>query len=249
MTDAPSSNDESRPARPAGLWFRLARVGGVDICIDPLVVALLAWIFLAHEAESTLGARLALFGIVLGSVFLHEAGHAFMARRRGLKVSGIFLHLVPFAYLERGTPRDQLSVALAGPAVNLGLAGVLLCLPGVAATFPWLELEGWLDDPLWMALGINLLMGIVNLVPALPMDGGRALRAGLLLVMAPARAYARAARVGTFVGSLLFLLAVVFGRWPDSAMLALLGLFFCVVAWREARSGQHERRKERASKH
>lgn len=252
MTDAPNLNDEaqpqSAPARPAGLWIRLARVGGIDLFIDPLVVALLAWVFLAHESESSLEARLALLGIVLGSVFLHEAGHAFMARQRGLKVSGIFLHLVPFAYVERGTPRDELRVALAGPAVNLVLAAVLLCLPGVAATFPWLELERWLEEPLFLALGINLLMGLVNLVPALPMDGGRALRAGLLLVMAPARAYARTARVGTFVGSMLFLLAVVLGRWPDSAMLVLLGFFFCVVAWREARRGQQERRQGRAGR-
>jgi Zn-dependent protease len=220
-------------------------VGGVDVYIDLLVLALLAFVFLARDGQESLGARLTLLVIALGSVFLHEAGHAFMARRRGLTVSGIFLHLVPFAYVERGRPADELRVALAGPAVNLVIAAGLFLWPGVGSTFPWLQLDRWLEDPLWTALGINLLMGTLNLLPALPMDGGRALRAGLLMVMAPARAYARTARVGTFVGSAILLVAVVLGSWPESALGAVLGLFVCVVAWREARAGQRERRLER----
>jgi len=248
--DAPSEVTDTEPVpkarKPAGLWLRLLRVAGIPVYVDPLVVALLALIFLSGAGPMGLGARIGMLAIALGSVFLHELGHALTARSRGLSVGGIFLHLVPFAYVERGRPADELRVALAGPAVNLLIAGVLLSMPGVAAGFPWLDLEAWLGDPLWTALGINLLMGIVNLLPALPADGGRALRAALLLRMPPGPAYARTARVGTFVGTGLLIVAAVVRRWPDSGAIGLMGIFLIMVAWREARAGQRERRIERA---
>ena len=53
---------------------------------------------------------------------LHELAHALVAKARGLVVSGVYLHLVPFAYVERGAPKDELTVALAGPALNLVIA-------------------------------------------------------------------------------------------------------------------------------
>jgi len=220
----------------------------VALYVDPLVVALLAFIFLAQPGAGRVAERLALLGIALGSVFLHEVGHACMARRRGLKVSGIFLHLLPFAYVERGSPRDELRVALAGPALSLLIAALLWAVSGGAPGFSWLAPERWLHEPLWTALGINALMGVANLVPALPMDGGRALRAGLLLVMEPARAYARTARVGTFVGCALLLGALLLGHGVPRLWGGLLGVGLCIVAWREARKGQLERRQERATR-
>lgn len=221
-------------------------IGRGGLFIDPLVVALLAYVFLARGDEGGLTLRLGLLGVVLGSVLLHEVGHALMARARGLHVGGIFLHLVPFAYVERGRPADELRVALAGPCVNLVVGGSLLLLFGVGA-FPWLQMDLWVADLRWMAVGLNLLMGLVNLVPALPADGGRALRAFLSMRMPPATAYARAARVGTFVGVALFPVALVLWRWPESGVVAVLGVFVIMVAWREAKAGQHERRAERQS--
>jgi Zn-dependent protease len=231
--------------KPAGVWIRVFRLRGIGVYVEPLVIAVLALVFLGGKETAELGARLAVLGIVLGSVFLHELAHAFMARRRGLAVSGIYLHLVPFAYVERGRPADELRVALAGPAVNLLVAGVLLLLPGVAGEFPWRDLGAWLERPAWTALGVNLLMGVLNLVPALPADGGRALRAFLLQRMPPASAYARTARVGTFVGTGLLVLAIAWRRWPEAAALAVMGAFLIMVAWREARAGQRERRMDR----
>lgn len=241
----PTPTQTAGPRKPRGMWLRVVRLGGIDVYADPLVVALLAMIVVAGGQGLSLGEQALVLAIALVSVFLHEAGHALMARRLGLKVGGIFLHLVPFAYVERGSPRDELRVALAGPAVNLTIAGVLLLVPGVAAGFPWLDPSLWLDEPLRAALAVNLLMGVVNLVPALPVDGGRALRAFLLQRMPPASAYARTARVGTFVGTALLLCAVILRRWPDSAALGAMGAFLILVAWREARAGQRERRLER----
>lgn len=213
--------------------------------VDVLVVGLFALLFLGGTGPAALGPKLLLVGIALASVLLHEFGHAWMARHRGLVVGGIFLHLVPFAYVERGRPADELRVALAGPATNLVIAAALFAVPFVRDGFPWFDMAAWLREPLWTAFGLNLLMGVVNLIPALPADGGRALRAGLMLVMAPATAYSRTARVGTFVGTTLFLWAL--WLWPssDALAVAVLGAFFIMVAWREARAGQLERRRAR----
>jgi Zn-dependent protease len=243
----PATPDATPAAqRPPGLWIRLVPVGRGGLYVDGLVALLLVYLLVDRGIPGGLGSKLGLLGVVLGSVLLHELGHAVMALARGLRVGGIFLHLVPFAYVERGEPADELRVALAGPAVNLVAGGILLAAFGTA-DFPWLRLHLWVLDPLWMAIGLNLLMGCVNLVPALPADGGRALRAFLMMRMAPASAYARTARVGTFVGVALFPVALLVWRWPDSGLLAVLGLFVIMVAWREARAGQRERRLERQS--
>ncbi len=220
------------------MWIRLLKVGGVALYVDLLVVALLAFLVL-----QTGMAHWPILLIVLGSVLLHEVGHALAAHFQGLKVGGIYLHIVPFAYVERGKPHQELIVALAGPATNLLLGVALLA---ASDGFPWLDLEAWLREPHWTATGVNLLMGVVNLMPAVPADGGRALRAFLMMKMAPATAYAYTARVGTFTGVLVLLFALVLWRWPDSAAIAVLGVFLIIVAWREAVQGQRERRAERA---
>lgn len=218
------------------MWIRLLKVGGVALYVDGLVVALLAFLVLVA------GVDWPILVIVLGSVLLHEAGHAAVAAAHKLRVGGIYLHLVPFAYVQRGAPKQELRVALGGPLTNL-LMGVALV--AVAGGFPGWDLEAWMGDPWSTAAGVNLLMGVLNLVPALPADGGRALRALLMMRMPAARAYARTARVGTFVGVLVLLLALVLWSWPDSVTVAALGVFFIVVAWREALAGQRERRRER----
>jgi stage IV sporulation protein FB len=169
-----------------------------------------------------------------------------MARLRGLRVGGIFLHVVPFAYVERGKPADELRTALAGPATNVLIAAALFALPQVRGGFPWLAIERWIQDPLWAAFGINLLMGVLNLLPALPADGGRALRAALMLRMPPADAYAITARTGTFTGAACFFVAVLLWPATDAWAAVVAGVFFVMVAWREARQGQLERRQARA---
>lgn len=233
----------ARPGKPAGMWIPLLPVGGVRVYLDPVIAVVFAYLVFHSTPEHALWVP---GTILLGSVLLHELAHAWMARRRGLAVSGIFLHLVPFAYVERGKPQDELRVALAGPALNLVIAGVLFALPAVHGAFPWLDLHAWFDEPLWAAFAINALMGVFNLVPALPADGGRALRAGLMTKLAPASAYGLTARVGTFVGAGCFFFVLLLWPSSDALILGALGGFFILTAWREARIGQTERARERA---
>ncbi len=225
------------------MWIPLLPSGPLRVYVDPLVVIVFAFLAWHSSPEHRLWIPAT---ILVGSVLLHELAHALVAKQRGLAVSGIYMHLVPFAYVERGEPRDELAVALAGPALNLLVAAGLYAVPAVREAFPWSAPHRWFDDPWHAAFAINALMGIFNLVPALPADGGRALRAGLMTAKPAAVAYTLTAGIGTFVGAACFVL--VLWWWPsmDALVAGALGAFFISTAWREARTGQLERARERA---
>ncbi len=215
-------------------WTRIGEIRGVGVFVDPILLLFLGLIVLGSWGPQDGPARLAFVGILLGSVFLHEMGHAWMARHRGLAVTGVFLHLLPFAYVERGTPRDEVRVALAGPGVSLLVFGLLLASMALTGGVPPLTWEAWTTALLPIAAGVNLLMGTVNLLPVLPLDGGRALRAILMLKLDAPTARSMTARVGTFFGVGLLALALYLWRVPESVYIALLAIWLCVVAWREA---------------
>ncbi|MDJ0976555.1 MAG: site-2 protease family protein [Planctomycetota bacterium] len=221
---------KKRTARNA--WTRIGTVRGVGIFVDPILLVILGLIVIG--SAGAMGTRVALVGVLLGSVFLHEMGHAWMARRRGLGVTGVFLHLLPFAYVERGEPKDELRVALAGPAVSLCTFAVLFGVLAVVEGVPALSIEAWTAGLLPIAAGVNLLMGTLNLLPVLPLDGGRALRALLMMKLDAPTARGMTARVGTFAGVALVGFALYLWRMPESAYVATLGVWLCVVAWREA---------------
>ncbi|RMH41906.1 MAG: hypothetical protein D6689_09865 [Deltaproteobacteria bacterium] len=114
-------------------------------------------------------AGVALVLLAFGSVLLHELGHALMARHLGVPVAGIELHFFGGAAKLTRQPRsagDEIAIAAAGPAVSFALGGVGFVLSAITGW--WLfSLFGWL----------NTIVGAFNLIPALPMDGGRILRA------------------------------------------------------------------------
>jgi Zn-dependent protease len=102
-------------------------------------------------------------------VLLHELGHALVARRLGVHVSGIELSFFGGAAKMVEMPRSsdhEIAIAAAGPAVSLMLGGAGLGL-GALLHVPLFGMIGW----------INLVLAGFNLIPALPMDGGRILRA------------------------------------------------------------------------
>ncbi len=185
----PSAGGPSRPGdgsrqRPPGT-FRVGSIGGSDVLVSSswfLVAGLIA-IMLAPTVESVqpgLGpgkylAGLAFAVILYLSVLLHEASHATVARRYGFGVSSITLHFLGGMTSidgEARRPREEFWIAVVGPITSL--------LVGAVASLLW-----WLTPPglLGMALAIlasaNLLVGVLNLVPGLPLDGGRVLKAGV----------------------------------------------------------------------
>lgn len=191
--------------------WRLGRLFGFPIEINVSFLVLLALVFVASGGLVGVSGGLAgVFGIALvfGSVILHELGHALVARRLGVRVSGIELSFLGGAAKLVQMPRsanDEIAIAAAGPVVSLVLGGLGLGL-GVALHAPLIGMIGW----------INVILAAFNLIPALPMDGGRILRAVLSRRMDFVRATDVAVQVSRVV-------AIGFG------VLGLLGAYQLLV--------------------
>jgi len=165
--------------------LRIGQIGGVDVLVRSswLLVALLISVMLAPQVEQIqpgLGGLKyvagAAFAVLLYlSVLLHEMSHALMAKRYGLPVRSITLHFlggVTEIDGEPDTPRREFGVSVVGPLTSLAVGGLALLLGTVVAH----GLTGFAVDALAYA---NLLVGLLNLVPGLPLDGGRVLRAAV----------------------------------------------------------------------
>ncbi len=217
--------------------WKLARIAGIDVYVHATFLMVVAWIAVLHWNEShSLAAvidgvafLLALFTCVV----LHEFGHALTARRYGIRTRDItLLPIGGVARLERmpDKPIEELKVALAGPAVNVVIAVLL---------FGWLQASGeWQPvDRLGVARGAfvervmlaNAFLAVFNLLPAFPMDGGRALRAMLATRMEYTRATQTAAHIGQGM-------AILFGfiGLQGNPMLIFIALFVWIGAGQEA---------------
>jgi len=220
--------------------FRVARVFGIDVRIHATLA--LAVLYLATALEPERGLRgLAFGGVLVCGLFicltLHELGHCLAARHFGVSVSEI--SLLPMGGVARlaSVPRraqQELWIALAGPCVNAVIACALLVALGRAQVPLGLSDLGQLAAPSLPGLGRslfwgNLVLGLFNLLPGLPMDGGHAFRALLSSVIDRARATRIAAGVGQALAFGLVALAI--GK--DWGPLGLVGLFVFVEAGRE----------------
>ncbi len=155
--------------------WRLGRVLGFPVEINLSFILLLAAVLLGYGGFGFGIHGLVTVGLVFGSVLLHELGHALVARHYGVHVSGIELSFFGGAAKMVQMPRSanhEIAIAAAGPAVSLMLAGLGL---GLGALAPF-SVPG---KELLEIGGINLVLAAFNLIPALPMDGGRILRAVL----------------------------------------------------------------------
>lgn len=162
--------------------FRIGRIAGVDVRVH-WTFALLLLVYLATASVST-GVAALFLALLCTAVLLHELGHSLAARAFGIRVLDIvFWPLGGMARLERMPENARVEglVALAGPAVNLALVGLsALALQALGGFAPEVPAEGSLATgraALLAFLWINALMGTFNLLPAFPLDGGRALRA------------------------------------------------------------------------
>ena len=205
--------------------FSIGRIAGIDVRVHLTFFLLVAWFAWSEYAHAgTLAAALRgvlLIGLLFGVVVLHELGHALTARRYGVPTRDITL--LPIGGVARlegmpDDPRHELAVAVAGPAVNVVLA-VAIGLVMVTAGLPLLgdpSEIGLLGQLFW----INVSLGVFNMIPAFPMDGGRALRAILAMRMDNVRATELAARLGKSAAFALGLLGLF-----ASPILLLIALF------------------------
>jgi len=184
------------------------------------------------------GVRGALFILVLFfCVVLHEFGHALTARRFGITTKDITLYPIGgIASLEKmpEKPGQELLVALAGPAVNLVIATILLFYLSTFGKIPDILAMGTSHDMmeipfLWGLFVANVVLAVFNLIPAFPMDGGRALRAILAFSIDKTRATQIAAGVGQSLAIVFVFLGFFYNFW-----LVFIGLFVYLGAGFEA---------------
>lgn len=208
--------------------FQIATVRGIPIRLHFTLI----FVFLLLVAQ--LGPFGVPAGILLfGSVLLHELGHSVVAQRFGIPIARIDLHLLGgTAMMTRSpaTPRQEILVAAAGPAVSLALAAGFAALALALGGQIGLTLGGPADLMAYAAI-VNLGIGLFNLLPALPMDGGRIFRAALVGRLGDLRGTRIAAMVSRVFGG-LFVAAAFF---TGSISLGLIGLVLFVLVGHEER--------------
>jgi Zn-dependent protease len=216
--------------------MRIARIAGIPIRLHwSFLVLLVAYAVgtFATSGLDTLASTLLVATALFTSVIVHELGHALAARAFGIETAHITLY--PFggvAAITRmpASPKHELVVALAGPAVNFFLAS------GTAAM--WLATG---REAFAIVMAINLVMGVFNLVPAFPMDGGRVLRA----LLASRLGYVQASRIAMRIGRVFALMFLVLGLASMNPSLVFVALFLFYAVSIEARRLAWSIQKER----
>lgn len=217
--------------------IRVGALAGIPIRIHLTFFLLLLWFgnVSRDQGQGFIGGVLFML-LLFGCVVLHELGHALAARRYGVATHEIVLY--PFGGVARidrmPSGRAELVIALAGPAVNLVLAGLLttvILLWRSQAPESAKDIIG--GAPIvWQLLWANLTLFAFNLIPAFPMDGGRVLRATLSIFLGEARATNIAAGVGQAIALAFAVLA--FLPPPIKPVLLLIAFFVFVGAGQEA---------------
>jgi Zn-dependent protease/CBS domain-containing protein len=225
-----------------GWSWRIGRVAGIGIYVHFTFLLLLAFIAVQHYAEhGDIGEAIhgVLFMLILfGIVVLHELGHALAARRYGIPTRDItLLPIGGVARLERmpDDPKQELVVAIAGPAVNVALAIGAFAVMRVLGQ-PVIPADDTLEvggDLIGKFFWVNVTLIIFNMLPAFPMDGGRVLRSLLAMRMD----YVRATQIAAAVGQGMALLFGFMGLFGNP-MLLFIALFVWMGAAQEASMAQ-----------
>lgn len=231
--------------------FRVGRIAGIDVRIDPswiLLALLVVWSFhvqfgaAGRSTVTTLTMAVAAAGLFFASLLAHELGHALEGTHRGLEVHGITLLLfggVTEMHLAPLRPRDEFAISAVGPYVSL-VAGALF---GIVATVVTAFGGPPAIADVAGALGwLNVLLALFNLIPGAPLDGGRVLRAAIWAVTRDRhRAVRLASYAGQAIAAVLVLLAVrLVVLRPEGIVTALWAGFIGWYMWRAAAS---ERRR------
>ena len=234
----------------------VGRLFGIEIRIHLTFLFLLVFLWSTATQDATAALRvLGLEGIVFGSVILHELGHALVARGSGIPAKGIIL--LPIGGITildeaRAIPdpvnawQRDIRIAAAGPLVNLLIAGtsalvVISAVPGFPLLAkPLIHWSALLRSLVW----VNVYLGLFNLLPAYPMDGGRVLRALFSRRMDMVRATQRAVRIGHVFSVLFMMVGMLVSTRPetrwDGYWLMMIGFFLFVGAQLEERSAMFQ---------
>ena len=223
--------------------WKVGRIAGIELRVHATFLLLLAYAAVSYYRLSGSGA-MAMRGVVFtlalfASVVLHELGHALTGRHFGVPTRDITLlpigGVARLEYIPR-EPRQELLIALAGPAITLVVVLVLVGIQQIAglpnaSNFNGMfgARSGFVGQLLWA----NVFLLVFNLLPAFPMDGGRVLRAALAL----RTDYLKATRAAARAGRAFALLFGIIGLMYDP-FLVLIALFVWLGAAAEAAQAQ-----------
>jgi Zn-dependent protease/predicted transcriptional regulator len=222
------------------------RVFGIELRIHLTFVALLAFIWMTESANHGVispARGVALAGIILGSVILHEMAHALAGMYSGAPPKSVVLlplgGVAQFDETRHVTQpsasawKTEVRVALAGPLVSLLIAFVagsilLAVIPGIDL---WARPSVISSNLARSFVWVNVWLGLLNLLPAYPLDGGRVLRAVFGRTLDSVRATRRAVSIGQTFATLLMVLGMFVNIW-----LIMIGIFLFIAAQMEDRS-------------
>src|SRR5260370_18707435 len=218
--------------------FRIGKIAGIEIDINVswIVILVLLTVSLATGWFPQLypGGSTATYWVVglisslllFVSVLLHELAYSIVARRRGLTVKNITLFIFGGVSNIEQEPKDpgiEFQVAVVGPltSILIGVVCFLLQLPLRGTNSP-------LEEILYYLAVTNVLLGVFNLIPAFPLDGGRVLRSIIWRISGSMRQATRAASItGQFIAYLFILL----GIWLFFAGSILNGIWLGFIGW------------------
>lgn len=240
--------------------FKIGRIRGIEIGVHPtwlIAFALFAWVFASSYYPNTfeewttrqhwiagIATSLALFA----SVLVHELAHSITAQKLGLQVIGITLFIFGGVSQITGRysrARDEFLVAFAGPASSIALGGLLVLAWLVVRPDATVDVHPLLGILFYIG-SMNIVLGIFNLLPGFPLDGGRVLRS---IVWGWTGSESKAMRVAVTVGRLIAWAIIGLGAWRfmqgdyvNGAWIAFIGLFLSTAA-------RNEEHAERARTH
>ncbi len=215
--------------------WKIARIAGIDLELHWTTLLFIGLLILLSPIT----------GIVLAILFviisLHELSHSIVAKHRGIEVKRIILLPIGgMAVMEESTvkPEDEFYMAFAGPAFNFVFAGFILLLvqifhmPIYSFTTWNAMMDGkipirWIGFIVSNLFWLNWLLGTFNLfVPAIPMDGGRVLRAFLAMMMD----YVKATKIAGYVSRVITIGMILFSILAFNIILFLIAIFIWVGA-------------------
>lgn len=222
--------------------WRVARIRGVDLNIHVSLLLLLPYLIFITVARfvpiaAGAGVDIAdlsfgplMWGFVLaialfGSVVLHEFGHVWVAQSYGVKVKGVTLMMLGgVSNMERmpDRPYSEFKLAVVGPLVSLAIAGVMFLIRDLTSFPDVLFFTYWLGS-------VNLILAIFNMLPAFPLDGGRALRS----VLAARQGMVRATQNSVKISKVFAWVLGILGLLGFNILLMLIAFFIYTAAQSE----------------
>lgn len=218
--------------------YKILSIRGITLHIHWTFLLLIGWVLLVNANAGNNVEQLSWSILFLLAVFacitLHELGHALMAARFGINAKEIvLLPIGGIASIEKfpDNPRQELAISIAGPLVNLAIAGIIwLFIPDLSLIDNQQHMtimHG--HDFLYNLRVANVALAVFNLIPAFPMDGGRILRALLGFKLN----YIRATTIAAATGKIIAILLIITGIVLINPLLPAIGIFIILSAGTE----------------